>query len=356
MDAKSPTESHVVFAPLPGSSEGVYWSPDHARVAIVVCGGSVRIAPSEEPGVTGHTLQPHVGTLHQVTWSPDGAVLCTGGSDGLSLWCVGTGEEICTVAYRSTVVFHTAELTWSADSARLAVYHPFDGEFVLNAGTGALCESKGVPPHPYTRRRHHVVLTSPQHVIISCTALSVSPDGRRVALECSNGSIRVGTVGTVGAVGIAGTYAITVTHVSGDLGGGHTASWSPNGLKLATASDDTVRVWDVGTMLLLGFTTPANLHTCVRLSWSPDGRQVALDSRDHFARTVDVSTLRSRTEVFLTRVTEAATAYHGGAEGRGALHKACLHPLIDVTAVCETLQRMLMNVGSPQTLSRWNNL
>jgi WD40 repeat protein len=60
--------------------------------------------------------------------------------------------------------------------------------------------------------------------------------------------------------------------------------WSPDGLRIVTASDDhTVRVWDAehGTELALIGIHQNGVNNAV---WSPDGQRIATASRDRTAR------------------------------------------------------------------------
>jgi WD40 repeat protein len=66
-------------------------------------------------------------------------------------------------------------------------------------------------------------------------------------------------------------------------------AWSPDGTRVATASDDqTARVWDAASGLVV---TPPLVHKgfVTVVAWSPDGKRIATASDDQTARVWEVS-------------------------------------------------------------------
>jgi WD40 repeat protein len=82
-------------------------------------------------------------------------------------------------------------------------------------------------------------------------------------------------------------------------------AWSPDGLRLATVSQDrTVRIWSAQSgheLLVLG--VHDGQAECV--AWSPDGRHVATGSRDNTARiwaaTTDLATQLAHAHQYIFR-------------------------------------------------------
>ena len=117
---------------------------------------------------------------------------------------------------------------------------------------------------------------------------------------------------------------------------GHTGvvgsvSWSPDGTRLATGSEDgTAKVWDAagGRELL---TLKGHTGAVVPVSWSPDGTRLATGSADSTAKVWDAAggrellTLKGHTSVVLVRVLVAGRdaagdrelGQHGEGVGRG---------------------------------------
>lgn len=94
--------------------------------------------------------------------------------------------------------------------------------------------------------------------------LAISPDGKTVATACSDGTIRLWNI----------TTGDLLRAFIGHDGPVNDVSWSPDGRFLATASDDrTVQIWDPATgRRLLTFAE----ESCYRqVQWSGNGRFVA---------------------------------------------------------------------------------
>jgi WD40 repeat protein len=89
-----------------------------------------------------------------------------------------------------------------------------------------------------------------------------------------------------GFIAIIGDTLLTLTGHSGYV---LSVAWSPDGTKIATASDDgTARVWSSssGSTLL---TLTGHSSYVLSVAWSPDGTKIATASFDNTARVYLVS-------------------------------------------------------------------
>ena len=140
-------------------------------------------------------------------------------------------------------------------------------------------------PDPYTDRPGHVsviVVPSPESKAlatlshgVSINTMAFSPDGGRLATASDDHTARLWDVER-------GTE-VAVLHHEAPV---NALAFNPDGERLATASDDhTARLWDASrgeTLIVLPHEAPVNA-----LVLSPDGRWVATASDDHTARLWD---------------------------------------------------------------------
>ena len=208
-------------------------------------------------------LVGHTDGVLDVTFSPDGQILASAGRDGtIILWDMSTFQPIGTplTAHKDGVW----EVAFSFDGKILASAS-WDGTIILwNALTG---KSIGSP------------LTGHTGAVVS---LAASPNERILASTGRDGTIIVWDLATAQPVNtLLHNFPGTVWRVA----------FSPNGKTLASAGcaqltthgnceQGEVRLWDVVTGRQLGQSFVGHQDLVWSIAFSPDGRQLASNSRD----------------------------------------------------------------------------
>ncbi len=222
--------------PLTGSVAGLAYSPGGAYLAVESGDHKVRICEAIS-GKEVCQLKDAGVQLPPEPWSPDGKYLrgwvrtAEAGEPLTRVWAAATGEEVISLKPR---VHDFDGIAWAADGRRLAT---------LEEGTLKVWEV-------------------PQRT--AAPAGTWSPDGRRVASNVNNASVRVTDAATGAAVDFH-------DHAGGPVG---SAAWSPDGRLVATASaDDSVKIWDAATGAELR-TLSVHGAPMALVWWGADGRRV----------------------------------------------------------------------------------
>lgn len=211
----------------------VAWAPGGAQVAVAVAPGPVLLLD----GATGEPAGApagHADGASCVDWSPDGAVLASGGHDGaVRLWGPA-GEEVAELAAGAPWV---EQVAWSEDGMLLAT-------------------AAGKVVRVWTR--DGVLAAELPRQASTVTALGWRPGARalpELATACYGGARlwRIGGGGGdgagAGATGGAGTAPghveeppqVAAAERKGSI---LTALWSPDGLRVATgAQDGLIHIW-----------------------------------------------------------------------------------------------------------------
>jgi WD40 repeat protein len=298
---------------------GVAFTPDGRRLASLSsdewfysAGDSTVRVWDLDPRAPVPVLRGHTRSIYSVAYSPDGRWLASGSWDAkVRLWDAQTGEPCATLPHPGYV----PSLAYGPDGSWLVSGNYADDRLrVWDVATG--------------RVRQEIRLTAG-----SCRFVTVSPDGRRVALtvfdppsnkhylhvyDVASGEQLLSAQGAPLAYSPDGRWLAaqaadsqTVllldarTHETAARFSGHekpvgSAAFSPDSRRLASCSlDRTVRVWQVESgecQVLRGHTDEV-----FAAAFHPDGRRLATGGRDRavwlwdLARGVEVARLQGHT-------------------------------------------------------------
>ena len=276
----------------------VAWSPDSSRIASGSKDKTVQIWKAE----TGEKLLLYRGHAHalsstdwvlSVAWSPYGTHIASGSTDETArVWDAITGEDIFTFRdhvhdmldwRRNSLVGWVLSVAWSPDGKRIAsasggygraFWRLFDAPgldmaydkrvLVWDALTGS-----NVSTYESREDRKKEGHTK------SVTAVTWSPDGRRIASASRDNTVQIWNP----------TTARNILTYRGHTDRVNTVAWSPRKERIASAGDDkTVQIWNPDTGERI-YTYRGHTNRVNMIVWSPDGTRIASASDD---RTVQV--------------------------------------------------------------------
>ena len=164
---------------------------------------------------TGNTIDlGHIG-LTPISFSPDSAMLATGGTRGVKLWDVNTGRDVATIPVKPSS--HVRLVSFSPDGKTLA--YRVHGEKFTRLWDVTIQTQTGIIENP------------------SIEYWAFSPDGKILASTAGR-IITLWDVVTGQSIATLEGPARRVSHIT----------YSPDGNTLASVSwDRTVRLWDIAT-------------------------------------------------------------------------------------------------------------
>jgi WD40 repeat protein/basic membrane lipoprotein Med (substrate-binding protein (PBP1-ABC) superfamily) len=274
-----------------GAVYGVAFSPDGKRLATAANDRTANIwdASTFEKILT---FRGHTDGLWDVSFSPDGYRLASTGYDGqIILWDASTGQELLRLAG------HTQAVTSAAFSPDCA---DTDGAQTELCGTHLVSGSLDgtVKVWNVSFSREYQALTFP-----NVSSGKTSPDGSHFATGQRDGSVAFWQM--TSPSGGWGAYPKLVTAWPAHAAAVTAVTFSPDGKRLATASDDfTARVWDLAPVVETASGSSLNESTSAKelqvlrghsaqvwnIAFSPQGNRLATVSNDRTLLIWDTST------------------------------------------------------------------
>jgi len=333
------TRRHIDISELESLASvfSVTFSPDGRRLVSASWDG-VKLW-EVETGQNITTLRGHTRMIDAVAFSPDGLTLASHLVDGIQMWEVGTGRHIITLAEPSNFVTcfayspdgtrlvtgsadarnaeHTVKL-WDIESGQslttlrghtdvvIAVAYSPDGTLLASGS-----KDKTVRLWAVSTGENIVTLQGHEKLVFS---VAFSPDSTKLASGSEDTSIRLWEIPTgkalytLGGVNSpqVGVEVLPATRPGEDLNELQTddavdiepeivrglvfsVAFSPDGIKLASASWDNVKLWDVETGQYLATLANELESSSFSVAFSPDSTKLACGSWEDKVELWDIS-------------------------------------------------------------------
>jgi len=203
--------------PLTPSYLAVAWSPNDKYLAYANEKGKIQVLDTTSKHVIS-TYTDNKRAVYALAWSHDGKRIASGDDSGLvQVWDVTTGQKIVVYSGHTDIVY---ALAWSHDDAYLA---SASGDATVKVWD-AINED----------------LINTFHSKTNVTSISWSHKGYYIVFEINGkGDTQVWDA-------ISGNRVVTYTNPDPNASG-YAAAWSPDDTRIASTSDNIVRIWDVAT-------------------------------------------------------------------------------------------------------------
>jgi WD40 repeat protein len=247
-----------IFFETIGSVHTVTFSPDGQILAIGDANGEIRLLQVAD---NRHYLicRGHIDWAHTLAFSRDSQLLASGGTDQtVRLWDVRTGQCLKNLQGHTNWVWGVA---FSPDSQ------------ILASGS----EDKTVKLWDVCTGQCLKTLSKPTNIVRS---IAFSPDGQTIASGTAFQAIRIWDI----------INSRLLKNFLGHTNWVWSVAFSPDGQIIASGCDDPmVRLWDVSTGQCLK-TLSGHINSLRSVTFSPDGQLLASGSTDQTVRLWDVGT------------------------------------------------------------------
>ncbi|EIW76877.1 WD40 repeat-like protein [Coniophora puteana RWD-64-598 SS2] len=207
-------------------------------------------------------MHGHESPIHDISYSPDGKLLISGGEDSI----VRVWDTMNIADAPVTTIEHAVDQVWT-------INHSPDGRLIATGGRGKTLKVWDV-------RQKTLEFESGDHSDL-IRSVSWEPSGSRLATGCADHKLRVFDLKKPGA---------EVLLAEGHRGEINTVVYSPNGHLLASGADDySVRLWDARTGKPTKSPFRGHRGFVMCLTWSPDSTRIISGSYDYTVRVWDAS-------------------------------------------------------------------
>jgi WD40 repeat protein len=226
---------------------------------------------SSNVGKTRYIYQGHTDGVNALAWSPDGRRIATASDDfTMQVWDALTGRE--RVVYQQKNVVRG--VAWSPDNSRIVAGCADGTVQILNATTKK--------PPIYIYKGHIITYHGSAQGHPWVNRVSWSPDGKYIASgDQTSDPNRTATI-HIWEVATGKTLFVYQGHRNGI----YAVAWSSNGQLIASSGyDGTLQIWEAANGTSLA--THSGFAFLFGLSWSPDGKYVAVGSQNKLVLVVE---------------------------------------------------------------------
>ena len=202
------------------------------------------------------TYRPHFGSITDVAFSPEGRCLASVGLDQTAkVWDVETGMQLLDI---DIFLNYVLTVDWSWDGSQFATAG-YDGRAIV-----------------WDRATGREVARFEGHQRGTVLSLDYSPDGTHIVTSGRDGSVRVWDAETGVQLYELPERVEPVSRLSPPRRPVEHVSYSPRGDRFLTISSsqsfNVLELWDHATQGGTGITLDSQVHSA---AWSPDGRRIA---------------------------------------------------------------------------------